>query len=100
MKVLKAFFFSNDKFCPPYLWVTILMLAALTMIIMRLCNVSHISDTLIIGVLGFVAVWLGLYNWDRKNGNGHLTYPPPPMYNNIPGGNDEIIVDQNKVDIR
>jgi len=99
MKILKAFFFSHDKFCPPYLWVTVLMICALTMIIMRLCDQSHISDTLIIGVLGFVAVWLGLYNWDRKN-NGN-DYPPPPIYNNIPGGvQNEIIVDQNKPDIR
>ena len=65
--ILKSFFMSTSsgKFSPVFFWVTILMTLVIVMTVMRLCGRSAISDTLLLGTLGGVQVFLGLYNMRR-----------------------------------
>lgn len=65
-----AFFFSKGKFKPPYFWITVFLSLIVGMVIMKLQGYSYISDELILGCLGFVAAWVGIYSWhDRRNNN-------------------------------
>lgn len=68
--IIKSFFYSKEDFQPAYFYVLVLMILVFTMIIMRLCGDGDLSDTIILGVLGFVVSWLAVFNWDRKNKNG------------------------------
>jgi len=70
-KILKSFFFSTSKskFQPVYFWITVMMLMVITMMILRFCRIGDLSDTLILGVLGFIVTWLGLYNYNKKSQN-------------------------------
>mgnify|MGYP000844174894 CR=1 FL=1 len=61
--ILKHFFCRRGKFTPPYFWVTLLLCIVVAMLIMKLAGARHVSDTLVLGTLGFVAVWLAVYTW-------------------------------------
>lgn len=65
--VAKSFFFSQGKFQPVYFWTTVFNLLIATTWIMKLSSRTkvEISDTLLLGLLTFVVVWLGVYNWYR-----------------------------------
>lgn len=68
---MKRFFFNDGKFKPVYFWITTFcFLAAITWgfkIFGSEWISARISDTLLISIMGFIATWVGLYNWDRKN---------------------------------
>lgn len=66
---IKSFFHDSDgKFQPVYFWITAMMLLTIIAYVMRLCGVKHIDNAILLGVLGFVAAWIGLYNMQKKNG--------------------------------
>ena len=66
-KILSHFFTRRGKFTPPYFWVTLFLCLIVVMLIMKLVGSQHISDTLVLGCLGFVAAWLAVYTWYDKN---------------------------------
>jgi len=66
-KLIRSFFYRRDDFQPPYFWITALMSICIIMLILRLAGFRHVDNTLVLGVLGFVASWVAVYNWDRKN---------------------------------
>lgn len=66
-KLIRSFFYRRDDFQPPYFWITVLMSICIIMLILRLAGFRHVDNTLVLGVLGFVAGWVAVYNWDRKN---------------------------------
>ena len=66
---LKSFLFSKDKPQPVFFWATLFCSLAVSMLVMRFLGHGGMSDMLIIGVLGFVAAWIALYNF-QKNGGG------------------------------
>lgn len=68
-KEIRTFFYRGKDFQPPYFWITILMILVITAFIMKLTGATNLSDSFIISIVGFVATWIGLYNWNRKNGN-------------------------------
>jgi membrane-anchored glycerophosphoryl diester phosphodiesterase (GDPDase) len=65
--IFKEFFFSKGKFKPPYFWITVFLFLIVVMFILKLCGVETISDKLILGCLGFVIAWVGIYTWYDKN---------------------------------
>lgn len=75
---IRPFFFSEGKFCPPYFWITIFLIFIVRILLLRLdpktMLILKIDDSLILGLLGFVFSWLGVYSWYRsvknKNNNG------------------------------
>jgi len=67
MKFLKSFFYAKDKFNVVYFWATIFCALTVTMLILKFAGNKNLSDVLILGVLGFLLGWIGLYNY-RKNG--------------------------------
>lgn len=60
--IFKSFFFSKNKFQPPYFWVSVLTLLVVIMVIMRLFQKGDFDNTLILGVLGLVVGWCAVYN--------------------------------------
>jgi hypothetical protein len=79
-KILSHFFTRRGKFTPPYFWVTLFLCLIVVMLIMKLMGSQHISDTLVLGCLGFVAAWLAVYTWYDKNRMviRESQAPPPP----------------------
>ena len=65
-QIIKRFFYSEDKFQPPYFWITIFCILVVVAVILRFMERSSLSDTLILGMLGFIAGWILLYNQQRK----------------------------------
>jgi len=73
---MKQFFFKKGKFHPPYFWLflflSILALILVLKLIFAIIGMFKveinfpISDTLVLGYLGFVSVWLAFYNGKRK----------------------------------
>ena len=63
------FFMSNGKFCPPYCWITLLMVLLIVTWILKLTTefANRISDAMFLGALGLVAGWLAIYTWYKKN---------------------------------
>ena len=80
---MKEFFYSRGKFSPVYFWIFMLMVPLITILIIKATYAIYvwsegkigdelpISDTFILGYLGFVLGWFGVYNKWGKNGNGH-----------------------------
>jgi hypothetical protein len=68
-----AFFYSKGKFCPPYFWITCFCGLAVYMFYARLTQIHDFSDELILGVLGFIVAWVGVYSWrdSRRDGGDH-----------------------------
>lgn len=69
-KIIKAFFY-NSKGCfkVVYFWATIFCILSVTMLALKLFTPNGhqvISDKLILGMLGFVMGWIGLYNYQKK----------------------------------
>jgi|GEM_PF-5700892 len=60
--IIKSFFFSKNKFQPVYCWTTILMILIVTSFIQLLLGYSHIKESTLIALMGFVTGLLGLYN--------------------------------------
>jgi hypothetical protein len=69
-KIIKEFFCDSDgKFQPIYFWTSVCMTLLITTWIMKLDYKTkiNISDTLLLGLLGFVAIWTALYNKQKKD---------------------------------
>lgn len=63
MKFIKSFFTdSNNKPQPIYFWSTMFSLCIFTAIILKFSGISWISDSLVIGMMGFIVAILALYN--------------------------------------
>jgi len=65
-KILKAFFFSHGKFQPIYFWATIILSLVISGVVIKYCEDEKLTDTLILGLMGFVGVLVGLYNVTKK----------------------------------
>ena len=61
-QALKSFFYSRGKFQPVYFWATTIMFGIVVALVEKLNGVTYISDTLLLGLLGFVNVLLGMYS--------------------------------------
>ena len=75
---LLSFFYRGNDFQPPYFWITVFNTFILAILTIRIwaavISIKNngftpdiLSDTLVLGTLAFVAGWLTIYNWDRKN---------------------------------
>jgi hypothetical protein len=56
----KAFFYSGNNPQPVYFFIFVLFTLIVIMVTMRLLGLKHLSDTLILGMCGYVAVWAGI----------------------------------------
>ena len=66
--IIKSFFYGKGQFQPVYFWITLLMFLIIASLIIKIFNITsyELSDTLILGLAGFVSVWVGLYNYRKK----------------------------------
>ena len=94
-KILSHFFTRRGKFTPPYFWVTLFLCLIVVMLIMKLSGSQHISDTLVLGCLGFVAAWLAVYTWYDKNRPKDTYYATPYQKK---GGSVPVANDQGSAD--
>jgi len=76
VKIIKDFFYGENKFQPVYFWITLFLIMVLISFILKLTIVVYnfinnnpvdFSDTFTLGVLALVQVWAGIYNWNNKN---------------------------------
>jgi len=90
-KILSHFFCRRGKFTPPYFWVTLFLCLIVVMLIMKLMGSQHISDTLVLGCLGFVAAWLAVYTWYDKNrpADTYNVTPYQPKGGSVPVANGQ-----------
>lgn len=68
-KFIRSFFYRGKDPQPPYVWISIFCILAIVMLIMKLCGVGYISDTLVISTLGMIVSWAGVYNWYQVRGS-------------------------------
>jgi len=66
MKFLKSFIFKGDDPQPVYVYIGILIILVIAMLVMRMFEKGNFSDTLIIGVMGFIATWAGIFNRNER----------------------------------
>lgn len=71
-KFLFSFIGSDEtgEIQPVYVWVTILMILLIITWFGRLFSPTwgtKITDTMFVALLAYIAIWLKLYNDDRKN---------------------------------
>ena len=57
---MKSMFYSGGKPHPVYAYIFILMSLVVTMVLMRILEKGNFSDTLILGMCGFIATWAGI----------------------------------------
>lgn len=67
---MKSMFYSSDKPYPVYAYIFILMSLVVTMVIMRIFQKGNFSDTLILGMCGFIATWAGIVTAGQTLGKG------------------------------
>lgn len=86
IKFLSCFWTRNGKFFPPYFYIAILLIPLIVILFLKIGYTINflttpkalvalefpISDTLILGYLGFVLGWFGVWNKWGKNGNGEI----------------------------
>lgn len=84
--LLKALFYSKGKLNPPYMWITLFLIPTVALLWLKVVDVIlayrttgrlDIPIELLSVVLGFVIIWVGVYNWDRKNTRVHTNEPGP-----------------------
>lgn len=66
IEYVKSFFYSQDKPQPVYFWATVFNILAVAVLILRISGEFGLTDTLIIGIFGYIAAWIGLYNIYKK----------------------------------
>jgi drug/metabolite transporter (DMT)-like permease len=63
---IQPFLFSEDRFSPPYFWISLFLYYAIKLLNIRTDPIKSkqipVSDGLILGVLGFVFTWLSVYS--------------------------------------
>lgn len=65
-KFFKSFLYSGNDPQPVYAYIGVLLCLVIAMMTMRLMERGDFSDTLILGVLGLVVTWAGVFNWYKK----------------------------------
>jgi hypothetical protein len=70
IRFIKSFFYSHGRPAPVYFWATVFCSLAAIMLVLKCAGSKYLSDTLILGIFGFVLGWIALYNY-RKNGEKH-----------------------------
>lgn len=69
--IFSEFFMSKGKIKPPYVWISLFLITVLQMVYLKMYGpeklAARISSELILGCLGFVMGWLGIYTWFDKN---------------------------------
>jgi hypothetical protein len=66
MRILKYIFtfeWMSKKF-----WIRLFLSQISTIIILKILGYEYISDTLVLGVMGFITALLGLYTYNKKKG--------------------------------
>jgi hypothetical protein len=63
LKYIFTFKWMSKKF-----WIRLFLSQISTIIILKILGYEHISDTLVLGVMGFITALLGLYTYNKKNG--------------------------------
>ena len=70
-KYFKALFYSGGKPQPVYLYIFVLMGLVIAMVVMRMLERGNFSDTLILGMCGFIVAWAGVIT------HGRIKFLPP-----------------------
>jgi len=66
--MFRSFFYnSKGEFNPVYFWITCFCLVALVLMLLRVFGANTFSDALVLGVLGFIQIWVALYNKQSKD---------------------------------
>lgn len=65
-KFIKSFFYSKGNPYPEYFYIFQLIQIVVITIVLRLLNRSSLSDELILGLCGFIAIWIGLIKHDKR----------------------------------
>jgi cadmium resistance protein CadD (predicted permease) len=65
-KYLEAFFYSEGKPQPVYIYIFIFMTLIIALVIMKMCGVAYLSDELVLGMCGFVAIWAGIVTAGKR----------------------------------
>lgn len=68
---IKSFMYKGDDPQPVYVYVGILMFFVFRILYLKIeKKATHISDFLIVSILGFILGWLSIFNWNVKIKNG------------------------------
>jgi hypothetical protein len=62
LKYIFTFKWMSKKF-----WIRLFLSQISTIIILKILGYEYISDTLVLGVMGFITALLGLYTYNKKN---------------------------------
>jgi hypothetical protein len=62
LKYIFTFKWMSKKF-----WIRLFLTQISTIIILKILGYEYISDTLVLGVMGFITALLGLYTYNKKN---------------------------------
>jgi len=62
LKYIFTFKWMSKKF-----WIRLFLSQISTIIILKIFGYEYISDTLVLGVMGFITALLGLYTYNKKN---------------------------------
>lgn len=73
MKFIKSFFMSRGNFQPVYFWATVCLSLFVTSCIIKFLGYDYLSDQFVLGLAGFISVWIGLYNAFKKGGGDDKT---------------------------
>lgn len=68
-KIIKSFFYSNKEFNPAKAWITNFLIMISIIVVLDTCTIRTVSDTRLLGMLGFVLGWIGVYSWYRRDLN-------------------------------
>jgi type VI protein secretion system component VasK len=73
--MIKKFFYDKNKFQPVYFWIAMFLVPTIVLYWIKIITAIfdyistgkiNISDTLLLGILAFIQVWLGIFNWRRN----------------------------------
>lgn len=62
---IKSLFYSKGKPSPEYLYIFLLIMLLIITLILRLMEMSDLSDNLILGLYGFIASWLSIIKIEK-----------------------------------
>lgn len=98
ISVFEQFFCSKGKFSPVYFWATIFIAIIVADAVMKMtaCCHARISDQLLLGMMGFVMTFLGLYNWtkngkENENSQSNISVPGPGIIDTVRSSVDGIL---------
>jgi len=62
IKMILSFKWMSTKF-----WIRLFLTLIACIIVLKIIGVEHITDTMALGAMGFVAGLIALYNQEKKN---------------------------------